>query len=89
MAPKENKLLYVIDLPTISSHKVEKYKEIERFKLTVWIAKVFSSFVLVVSTIILSAYLYVGVTTHKFIDLSAVAAVLNGFFEVLKVIVGS
>lgn len=89
MAQKENEFLDSMNLPIVSSHRIEKYKEIERFKLSVWIAKVFSSFVLITVSIVLSAYLYVGVTTHKFIDLTSVGNVLGGFFEVLKVILGS
>lgn len=72
---------------SVNTDKVEKYKEVERFKLSIWIAKAFSTFVLTVGTIVIAAYVYLTITTHQLVDLTTVGSFLNGFFEVIKVIV--
>lgn len=67
--------------------KVETYKEVERFKLGIWLAKTFSLFVLVVITAFVSMYGYVAITTQALGDLSGLSSLLGGFFEVIKVVV--
>lgn len=73
--------------PDKEDKRVERFKEIERFKLSVWIAKAFSTFVLFTIGTVMITYLYLSVTTGKLPDLNSVGTVLSGFFEVIKVIV--
>ena len=73
--------------PDKEDKRVERFKEIERFKLSVWIAKAFSSFVLVTVGIVIVTYLYLSIATQQLADLNSVGTVLSGFFEVIKVIV--
>ena len=73
----------VIETP----EKVEVYKDVERFKLGIWLAKAFSLFVLVVTAAFVSMYGYVAVTTQALGDLSGLSSLLGGFFEVIKVVV--
>jgi hypothetical protein len=65
---------------------VEVYKEVERFKLGIWLAKVFSLFLLIVVTFFISIYGYVAVTTAVLGDLAGLGSLLSGFFEVIKVV---
>ena len=44
--------------PDKEDKRVERFKEIERFKLSVWIAKAFSSFVLFTIGTVMITYLY-------------------------------
>lgn len=67
--------------------QVEVYKEVERFKLGIWLAKTFSLFVLVVITAFVSMYGYVAVTTQVLGDLAGLGNLLGGFFEIIKVVV--
>lgn len=67
--------------------KVEVYKDVERFKLGIWLAKTFSLFVLVIITFFVSMYGYVAVTTQVLGDLAGLSSLLGGFFEVIKVVV--
>ena len=73
--------------PDKEDKRVERFKEIERFKLSVWIAKAFSTFVLFTIGTVMITYLYLSVTTGKLPDLNSVGSTLSGFFEVIKVIV--
>lgn len=73
--------------PDKEDKRVERFKEMERFKLSVWIAKAFSTFVLVTVGVVMITYLYLSVTTKQLADLNSVGTVLSGFFEVIKVIV--
>lgn len=73
--------------PDKEDKRVERFKEIERFKLSVWIVKAFSSFVMFKIGIVIVTYLYLSVTTGKLPDLNSVDSILSGFFEVIKVIV--
>lgn len=66
--------------------KVEVYKDVERFKLGIWLAKVFSLFVLAVVGFFVSMYGYVAVTTEVLGDLAGLGSLLSGFFEVIKVV---
>lgn len=67
--------------------KVEVYKDVERFKLGIWLAKTFSLFVLVIITFFVSMYGYVAVTTQVLGDLAGLSSLLGGFFEVIKVVI--
>lgn len=67
--------------------QVEVYKEVERFKLGIWLAKTFSLFVLVVVGTVITAYVYTLITTKGHADLAAISGVLSGFFEVIKVVI--
>ena len=67
--------------------QVEVYKDVERFKLGIWLAKTFSLFVLVVVTAFVSMYGYVAVTTQALADLAGLSGLLGGFFEIIKVVV--
>lgn len=66
---------------------IDVYKDVEKFKLGIWIAKTFSVFVLFIVTSLVVSYLYISITTQQLADLSAASALLSGFFEVIKVIV--
>lgn len=67
--------------------QVEVYKEVERFKLGIWLAKTFSLFVLAMVTFFVSMYGYVAVTTQVLGDLAGLGNLLGGFFEIIKVVV--
>lgn len=66
--------------------RVEAYKDVERFKLGIWLAKVFSLFVLAIVGFFVSMYGYVAVTTEVLGDLAGLGSILSGFFEVIKVV---
>lgn len=66
---------------------VEVYKDVERFKLGIWLAKTFSLFVLAMVAAFVSMYGYVAVTTQVLGDLAGLGGLLGGFFEVIKVVV--
>jgi len=67
--------------------QVEVYKEVERFKLGIWLAKTFSLFVLAMVAAFVSMYGYVAVTTQVLGDLAGLGSLLSGFFEIIKVVV--
>lgn len=67
--------------------QVEVYKEVERFKLGIWLAKTFSLFVLAMVAAFVSMYGYVAVTTQVLGDLAGLGNLLGGFFEIIKVVV--
>ena len=67
--------------------QVEVYKEVERFKLGIWLAKTFSLFVLAMVAAFVSMYGYVAVTTQVLGDLAGLSSLLGGFFEIIKVVV--
>ena len=67
--------------------QVEVYKEVERFKLGIWLAKTFSLFVLAMVAAFVSMYGYVAVTTQVLGDLAGLGSLLGGFFEIIKVVV--
>ena len=67
--------------------ELETYKDVERFKLGIWLAKTFSLFVLAMVTFFVSMYGYVAVTTQVLADLAGLGNLLNGFFEVIKVVI--
>lgn len=67
--------------------QVEVYKEVERFKLGIWLAKTFSLFVLAIVAAFVSMYGYVAVTTQVLGDLAGLGNLLGGFFEIIKVVV--
>lgn len=69
-----------------TADKVDVYKDVERFKLGIWLAKVFSLFVLAVVGFFVSMYGYVAVTTEVLGDLAGLGSLLSGFFEVIKVV---
>ena len=69
------------------NRRVEDFKKVEKFKLTIWIAKAFSSFVLIVGSIVILTYLYLAVQTRHLPDLGAVGSFLSGFFQVIGAIV--
>lgn len=69
-----------------AADKVDVYKDVERFKLGIWLAKVFSLFVLAVVGFFVSMYGYVAVTTEVLGDLAGLGSLLSGFFEVIKVV---
>jgi hypothetical protein len=65
----------------------EDYKDVERFKFGIWIAKTFALFVMfIVSTFVVS-YVYVSISTQQLADLNAAGALLGGFFEVIKTVI--
>ncbi len=70
-----------------TAQEVEVYKDVERFKLGIWLAKTFSLFVLAIVTFFVSMYGYVAVTTQVLADLAGLGNLLNGFFEVIKVVI--
>lgn len=65
---------------------VEAYKDVERFKLGIWLAKTFSLFVLAMVAFFVSMYGYVAVTTQVLGDLAGLGNLLGGFFEIIKVV---
>ena len=67
--------------------KMDIYKDMEKFKLGIWIAKIFSLFLLSTVSALIVSYLYISITTQQLADLSAAASLLSGFFEVIKVII--
>ena len=67
--------------------QVEVYKEVERFKLGIWLAKTFSLCVLAMVAAFVSMYGYVAVTTQVLGDLAGLSSLLGGFFEIIKVVV--
>ena len=67
--------------------QVEVYKDVERFKLGIWLAKTFSLFVLTMVAAFVSMYGYVAVTTQVLGDLAGLGNLLGGFFEIIKVVV--
>lgn len=67
--------------------QVETYKEVERFKLGIWLAKTFSLFVLAVVAAFVSIYGYVAVSAQVLGDLAGLGSLLSGFFEIIKVVV--
>lgn len=82
--PDENNLN---DDNTDTPEEVEVYKDVERFRLGIWLAKVFSLFVLVLIAFFVSMYGYVAVTTQALGDLAGLGTLLSGFFEVIKVVI--
>lgn len=72
---------------TNTGARVEAYKDVERFKLSIWIAKAFSTFVLAVGGIVITSYIYLTIINHQAADLTAVGSFLGGFFDVIKVVV--
>jgi hypothetical protein len=70
-----------------SHTKLEIYKDVEKFKLAIWIAKTFSIFLLLIVSSLVISYLYVSISTKQLADLSAAGSLLSGFFEVIKVII--
>ena len=73
--------------PDKEDKRVNRFKEMEKFKLSVWIVKAFSSFVMFTVGVVIVTYLYLSVTTNNLVDLSSVGTVLGGFFEVIKIVV--
>lgn len=71
---------------TDTPEQVEVYKDVERFKLGIWLAKTFSLFVLVMVAFFISMYGYVAVTTQVLGDLAGLGNLLGGFFEIIKVV---
>jgi hypothetical protein len=66
---------------------VETYKDVEKFKLGIWLAKTFSLFSLAMIAFIISVYGYVAVTSHVLVDLAGLNSLLNGFFDIIKAVV--
>jgi hypothetical protein len=66
---------------------IEDFKEVERFKLSIWIAKAFSAFIMSVCGIVLVSYVYLTIKTHTLPDLTTVGTFMGGFFEIIKVVV--
>lgn len=66
---------------------IDDYKEVERFKLSIWIAKAFSTFIMFIFGIVLTSYVYLTIKTHTLPDLTFVGTFMGGFFEIIKVVV--
>ncbi len=71
----------------VTENQVDKYKDVERFKLGIWIAKLFSIFAVTMLSSFIISYAYVSIKTQQLADLGAAGSLLGGFFEIIKVII--
>lgn len=71
---------------TRNQEHVRVYKEVERFKLGVWLVKSISLFMFAIVTVFILAYGYVAVTNEVLTDLDALTSVMSGFFDVIKIV---
>lgn len=71
---------------THNQEHVQVYKEVERFKLGVWLVKSISLFVFAIVAVFIFAYGYVAVTNEVLTDLDALTGLLSGFFDVVKTV---
>lgn len=69
--------------------KVEQYKDVERFKLGVWVVKLFTSFIILIVSVIILSYMYISIMTQTPADLNSVGSLLGGFFDIIKVVLGA
>ena len=71
---------------TLNQEHVQVYKEVERFKLGVWLVKSISLFMFAIVAVFIFAYGYVAVTNELLTDLDALTGLLSGFFNVIKIV---